>query len=204
MIGLAGGIGSGKSTVARMLGELGCVVIDSDAEARRALQRAEVIAELVEWWGDAVLDAAGAIDRKAVARIVFADAEQRVRLEGLIHPLIAESRASQIEEARAGGRPGAVIDAPLLYEAGLKGECDAVIFVECPFEARLARVREGRGWDERELRQREKAQIPLEEKRRRADYLVVNTGNLPALRLRVAQIFTSITEAIESSDGPTR
>lgn len=204
VIGVVGGIGSGKSTVAGMLGELGCVVIDSDAEARRALQRPEVIAELVGWWGPSVLDAKGQIDRKAVARIVFADAGQRSRLEGLIHPLIAQSRAVQIEEARRAGRVGAVIDAPLLYEAGLERECDAVVFVECPFEDRLARVRASRGWDEPELRQREKAQVPLEEKRRRADYLVVNTGNLPDLRLEVAQIFTSITEASESSDGPTR
>ncbi|MCL4222422.1 MAG: dephospho-CoA kinase [Phycisphaerales bacterium] len=204
VIGVVGGIGSGKSTVAGMLGELGCVVIDSDAQARRALQRPEVIAELVGWWGSGVLDAEGLIDRKAVARIVFADADQRSRLEGLIHPLIAQSRAVQIEEARRSGRAGVVIDAPLLYEAGLERECDAVVFVECPFEDRLARVQASRGWDERELRQREKAQLPLEEKRRRADYLVVNTGNLPDLRLEVAQIFTSITEASESSDGPTR
>lgn len=204
VIGIAGGIGSGKSTVAWMLADLGCVVVDSDAEARRALLRPEVIAELVGWWGCGVLDGAGAVDRRAVARIVFADAGQRARLEGLIHPLIAQSRARQIEEARKAGRAGAVIDAPLLYEAGLEAECDAVIFVDCPFEERLARVRASRGWDERELRQREKAQLPLEEKRRRADYQVVNTGNLQALRPQVAQIFTSITEASKSSDGPMR
>ncbi len=204
VIGIAGGIGAGKSTVAAMLAELGCVVIDSDVEARRALQRPEVISELVRWWGESVLDSGGAIDRGAVARIVFADPDQRLRLEGLIHPLIAQSRAEQIEQARRAGRAGAVIDAPLLYEAGLERECDGVIFVDCPFEERLARVRASRGWDERELRQREKAQLPLEEKRRRADYLVVNTGHPQALRLRVAQIFTSITEASESSDGPTQ
>lgn len=199
VIGVAGGIGSGKSTVARMFGELGCVVIDSDVEARAALTREDVIAELRGWWGDGVLDAAGAVDRRAVAKIVFADPGERVRLEGLIHPLIAESRDRQIAEARAAGRPGAVIDAPLLFEAGLDAECDAVVFVDCPWEERLRRVSQTRGWDEPELRRREKAQVPLEEKRRKADYQVVNTGDLAALRRQVSQIFTLITEASEQS-----
>lgn len=204
VIGIAGGIGSGKSAVASLLAEFGCVVIDSDAEAKAALRRAEVIRALRQWWGESVLDASGAIDRKAVAKIVFADESQRLRLEGLIHPLIARSRIEQIERARREGRPGAVIDAPLLFEAGLDAECDAVFFVDCPFEVRLSRVEASRGWEESELRRREKAQIPLEEKRRKADYVVVNTGDLSALRRQVTQIFTLITEASDQSDGPTR
>ncbi|GAB4383069.1 MAG: dephospho-CoA kinase [Phycisphaerales bacterium] len=203
VIGVAGGIGAGKSVVASLLGEHGCLVIDSDAEARRALQRPEVIETLKRWWGESVLDGSGAVDRSKVARIVFSDESQRRRLEGLIHPLIAKSRAEQIERARREGRPGAVIDAPLLFEAGLQAECDAVLFVDCPFEERLRRVEASRGWDESELRRREKAQLPLEEKRRRADYLVVNTGELSDLRRQVTRIFTLITEASDQSDGPT-
>lgn len=199
VIGVAGGIGSGKSTVARMFGDLGCVVIDSDVEARAALLRADVVAELRQWWGEGVLDREGAVDRKAVARLVFEDAAERVRLEGLIHPLIAESRDRQVEQARREGRPGVIIDAPLLFEAGLDDACDAVVFVDCPWEERLRRVSQTRGWDERELRRREKAQIPLEEKRQKADYQVVNTGDLAALRRQVSQIFTLITEASEQS-----
>lgn len=203
VIGVAGGIGAGKSVVASLLGELGCVVIDSDAEARQALQRPEVIDTLKGWWGESVLDGSGAVDRSKVARIVFSDESQRRRLEGLIHPLIAKSRAGQIERARREGRPGAVIDAPLLFEAGLEGECDVIVFVDCPFAERLRRVKASRGWDESELRRREKAQLPLEEKRRRADYLVVNTGELSDLRRQVTRIFTLITEASDQSDGPT-
>jgi len=204
IFGVAGGIGSGKSTVARMLGELGCVVIDSDAQAKAALARPDVKATLVRWWGTGVLDAHGNVDHKALAELVFSDERERRRLEGLIHPLIAASRDEQIERARREGRAGAVIDAPLLFEAGLDAQCDAVIFVDCPLHVRLERVRASRGWDEHELKRREKAQIPLEEKRRRADYEVVNTGDLDRLGRQIIQIFTSITEASDPSDAPTR
>jgi dephospho-CoA kinase len=197
IIGLAGGIGSGKSTVARVFEALGCMVIDSDKLSKEAMARDDVRETLRQWWGDEVLAADGQVDRRAVAKIVFSDPKERERLEGLIHPLIAQARARRIEDARNAGVAAVVVDAPLLFEAGLDKEVDAVVFVDCPFETRLERVKTGRGWDERELRLREKAQLGVEQKRRRSDYEVVNMGGPDDLRRQVSQILTRITEATE-------
>lgn len=183
VIGLAGGIGSGKSAVARILQELGCLVIDSDAEARKALERPDVKNALSKWWGEAVIDPHGRIDRSAVASIVFADEAQRRRLEGLIHPLVRRSRAEIIAEAP--DVLAAVIDAPLLFEAGVDAECDEVWFIDAPLRERLERVRANRGWDEAELLRRERTQLPLQEKKQRSQRVVVNDGDLEALRRRV-------------------
>ncbi len=177
VIGLAGGIGAGKSAVARVMAELGCVVSDSDALARAALERDDVRAQLVSWWGEGVISTDGKVDRGAVSRIVFGDDEQRLRLEALVHPLVRVSRGEAIARARDAGARAFVIDAPLLFEAGLDAECDVVVFVDAPREVRLARVREHRGWDEAELDRREAAQLAVEEKRRRADVVVLNDGD---------------------------
>lgn len=200
VIGIAGGIGAGKSSVARALAALGCIVVDSDAEARAALRRPEVRDEIVEWWGRGVLDSKGEVDRGAVARIVFADPSERARLEGLVHPLIRRTREQAKEEARRAGAPAVVLDAPLLFEAGLDRECDAVIFVDAPREARLARVGRTRGWDEAEFTRREKSQAPLEEKRRRADYVVVNDGGEDELQPRIAAVFERIIASRNGSE----
>lgn len=177
VIGLAGGIGSGKSTVARAFAALGCVVIDSDAEVRKLLMRDGVKKELASWWGPGVLDAKGEVDRGFVARIVFTDPAQRERLEGLLHPMLRTNRESMKRQAAQAGAPALILDAPLLFEAGLDAECDAVVFVDAPRDLRLARVREGRGWTEGELDRREKSQMPLEDKRSRSDYVLRNDGD---------------------------
>lgn len=169
VIGIAGGIGSGKSAVARAFGRAGCAVIDSDAEAKAALDRPDVQRTLTQWWGPSVLgrDASGSarVDRAAVGRIVFADPAQRARLEGLIHPLIRRSRDAARREALAAGARAIIYDAPLLFEAGIDKVCDAVVWVECPRQERLRRVAATRGWDEAELQRREDAQWPVERKR---------------------------------------
>lgn len=182
VIGIAGGIGSGKSAVAAAFADLGCVVIDSDREAKAALDRPEVRDELVRWWGASVLSPEGRIDRKAVAAIVFAQPAERQRLEALVHPLVRRSRASMIR--RAAGARAVIVDAPLLFEAGVDKECDAVVFVDAPREARLARV-QSRGWDEAELDRRESAQIPLDVKRAKSTLLIDNAGPPEALRAQV-------------------
>ncbi|MHC5004807.1 MAG: dephospho-CoA kinase, partial [Planctomycetota bacterium] len=171
VIGLSGGIGAGKSTVADLLAGFGCVVTRSDDDGRAALRDPEIRATIVGWWGREVLGPDGEIDRGAVARIVFADPAQRVRLEALTHPWIEARRVEQWRRAPAGA-PAFVIDAPLLFEAGLDGQCDAVIFVDADPAVRLRRVREGRGWDEAELTAREDSQMPLDAKRAKADYVV--------------------------------
>jgi len=194
VIGLAGGIGAGKSAVAKVFAEGGALVIDSDREARDALDRPEVRGELIRWWGDGVLDATGRIDRKKVGEIVFSDPAQRERLERLVHPLVRATRKEMIARTDPRTTPAVIVDAPLLFEAGLDKECDAVVFVDAPRESRLNRVRETRGWDEGELNRREKVQLPLEEKRRRADVVITNDGTPAVLRSRSLDVYKQLLD----------
>lgn len=192
VIGLAGGIGAGKSEVARHLGEMGCVVIDSDAESRAALDRPEIRERLVEWWGPGVIDAEGKVVRSRIAEIIFNDDAERKRLEGLVHPLVRTRRAEAIARARAVGARAAVIDAPLLFEAGVDAECDTVVWVEASHAVRLKRVRERRGWDESELRRREAAQWPIERKRALCRYEITNEGAEGDLRSSVGAVLERV------------
>jgi dephospho-CoA kinase len=185
VLGLIGGIGAGKSAVAAALSRRGFQVIDSDKEAKAALDLPHVRDQLVAWWGNDILAPDGRVDRSKVAAIVFGDPAQRRRLEELVHPIVKGTRAQMVARARAQHMRGVVVDAPLLLEAGVDKECDAVLFVDAPLKQRLERVKSTRGWTEDELRRRESAQTPLEEKRRRADETIVNDADLPTLERRV-------------------
>lgn len=188
VLGIAGGIGSGKSKVASAFAELGWVVVDFDAEIRKALSTIAVRDTLVSWWGDGVLDSDGNLDRKAVGAIVFADEAQRKRLEDLLHPMVLMTREQALEKARKAGAPGTVLDAPLLFESGQDGACDAVVFVDAPLETRLDRVRKHRGWEEQELQRREAAQWSLSEKRRRSRFVVHNDRGKSEVDAQVGEI----------------
>lgn len=191
VIGLAGGIGAGKSAAAGALASLGCLVLDADREAKAALRRPDVRDALVGWWGASVLDAAGAIDPPAVARIVFADEAQRKRLEALVHPIVVRAHDESIADAARRAVGCVVIDAPLLFEAGLDTRCDAVIFIDAPPEERRRRAAT-RGWGPGELDLRENSQMPLEIKRRRADYVVVNDAGQGELLARLRDVLEAI------------
>jgi dephospho-CoA kinase len=187
VIGLVGSIGAGKSEAARVLAQLGCVVIDADKLAKDALLRDEVKAQLRSWWGDQLFDASGNVDRARLAQRIFADSEQRQRLEALVHPIVHETRAAEIARARSAGKPGVVIDAPLLFEAGSERFCDYVLCIDAPREVRVARVVATRGWSEQELAKREAAQISIAEKRERSHVTIDNDSTREALRERVLQ-----------------
>lgn len=192
VIGLTGGIASGKSAVADELERLGCVVSRSDQRAHAMLQRDDVKATLVGWFGPGVVDEHGALSRKALADLVFSDPEARSRLEGLIHPLLHAERGELLAQAAREGVKAIVIDAPLLIEAGVDRECDVVVFVDAPRQQRLERARESRGWDEAEMARREKAQLGLDAKRARADYVVVNDADRETLAGRVGHLLLEI------------
>ncbi len=192
ILGLAGGIGSGKSAVAAEFAALGALVIDSDKEAKAALDLPRVREELVKWWGPRVLTAEGRADRPAIASIIFSDPAERSRLEALVHPIVKATRAQLVERAAREGKHVVVVDAPLLYEAGVDKECDAVVFVDSPEPLREARVQASRGWDRAELTRRENAQLPLEAKRRRADDVVVNDASREVLAGRVRDVLERI------------
>ena len=192
VIGLTGGIGAGKSTVAGILATLGCVVSDSDRDAAAVLETAEVKERLQAWWGDQIIASDGTLDRRAIATQVFDDPRERGRLENLVHPLVHERRRKRFEEASPDSR-ALVIDAPLLFEAGLDEECHAIIFVDAPRELRVERVKSERGWDESEIDRREAAQLPIEEKRIRATAVITNNATADRLENDVRAFLESMS-----------
>jgi len=193
LIGLTGGIGSGKSTVARILGSLGAGVIDSDRLNHAQLADPRVVATLCSWWGEGVRAPGGGANREALARIVFDDPTELRRLEGLVYPRI-ERRRQELMEALRGDRAikAIVLDTPKLFEVGMNNECDAVVFVEADRETRLRRVEASRGWTEEELDRRENLLNPLDKKKLVADHVVVNHLGIEELRPQVERVFSSV------------
>jgi dephospho-CoA kinase len=215
VIGLVGGIGSGKSFVAKLFGERGCLVVDSDAQVREAYRDPSVLATLRQWWGPEVALPDGTVNRSAIAARVFSDPEQKRRLEGLIHPLVHAAREREMAQSASLPQVVAYVwDTPLLLEVGLADDCDAVVFVDTPFEIRRARARQRSGWDADELLRREKSQMPLDTKRALSDYVVANTADagsdpsvLSELREQVrrvlSQILSGSTPKTPSRDHPS-
>lgn len=192
VIGLAGGIAGGKSAVARAFADEGWLVIDFDAEVQVRLREPEVRNTLVAWWGPGILGPDHMVDRKAVARKVFGNPEERRRLEQYLHPLVWRTRGEARAMAAAAGAPGVIFDAPLLFEAGLDAECDAVIFVDAPLALRQERAKATRGWEPGELATREAAQLSLEEKARRSRFVVENDGTEAQLGEQVRRILATL------------
>ncbi|MDX1944108.1 MAG: dephospho-CoA kinase [Pirellulaceae bacterium] len=198
ILGLVGGIASGKSLVAGQLRALGAAVLDADRAGHEVLREAEVIKTLVERWGPGILDAAGQISRSAVAKIVFAagaDGEKRF-LESLTHPRIQMRLQQEIAaiQSRPAAPRAAVLDAALLFEAGWEQVCDFVIFVEAPDHARQARAAT-RGWSAEQLAAREAAQLALGEKQARSDFVVDNGGTAEATAVQVRELWNRLFPA---------
>ena len=199
-VGLTGNIGSGKSTVAKLLVERGATLIDSDALARQATQDPEVLQEIADSLG-ADLVQNGELDRPKTAERVFGDAEARETLNGIIHPWVrrkSEERASELEH-QPSPPPIILMDIPLLYENGLETSLDAVIVVDAPLEVRVERVQERSGLSEQEVRARDRAQMPLEEKVGRADYVVDNSGDERALELGLERLWADLLKLTDGS-----
>ncbi|MEC7195544.1 MAG: dephospho-CoA kinase [Planctomycetota bacterium] len=186
VLGLTGAIAAGKSAAGDLLGSMGCVVSRSDQHAHEVLRDPEVVETLVDWWGEGVLDAEGAVARPAVAERVFANPAERERLEALVHPKIHLLREACFAHATPATK-ALVIEAPLLFEAKMDEHCAQTIFIDASRAVRLARVAE-RGWDSEELDRRESAQWSLDVKRQKADYVIRNEGSLEVLRLQLETI----------------
>jgi dephospho-CoA kinase len=195
IIGLLGGVASGKSMVARQFVQFGAGLLDADRIGHEVLRLPEVEAAARQRWGARVLGPDGRIDRTRLARVVF-NAEpdgkrERRYLEEITHPEIARRLRQQAESMSAAGVKAAVLDAPLLLEAGLAEGCEKLVFVESPREARLARALT-RGWSTEEFLVREDAQESLDRKRERADAILDNSGSPEQTRAQVEQFWASL------------
>ncbi|WP_437206263.1 dephospho-CoA kinase [Planctomicrobium sp. SH664] len=183
VIGIVGGIGSGKSTVTAALAQhFRCVRLDADAAGHKALKLPEVKNQLRQVFGEDVFDSHGEISRPQIASRVFGDApaqqQARQRLEQIVHPVIRAEIYAELKQHQTGRDCDLILlDAALLLESGWAEVCDAVVFIETPLEQRQQRVA-SRGWDAAELKRREASQMDLQEKRRRADLEIDNSRSV--------------------------
>ncbi|HEU4348031.1 MAG TPA: dephospho-CoA kinase [Actinoplanes sp.] len=187
-IGLTGGIGAGKTAVARRFAELGALVVDADALARAAVAAGTPgLAAVVAEFGPGVLGPDGELDRPALGRLVFGDEGVRARLNAIVHPLVRRRAAELI----AAAPPGTVVvqDVPLLVETGQADRYDLVVVVEAPAELRAERLARDRGMSPDEARSRMAAQATDEQRRAAADVVLVNDGDLDELRAEVDRVW---------------
>ena len=203
IIGLTGGIGAGKTFIAKMFADAGCMVISSDEIIRQAYKDSAIKQQLKKWWGQMVFSPDGEIDRSAVARKVFSRAEDRKKLEQLLHPYANTVRERMMQQAGEDARIKAFVwDTPLLMETGLNRLCDKVVFVDAPREDRLARVKEGRNWSDGDLAERENLQLPLDKKKEISDYCISNTANADYARGQVRDTLTRILAETQQQPAP--
>jgi dephospho-CoA kinase len=193
IVGLTGGIASGKSAFAAALRDLGAPVIDADALARDAVRRGSAaLQEVVRQFGPGLVGPDGELDRKAMAAVVFADPGARARLEAIVHPVVRAGVAAETARLAREGHSIAFYDVPLLYERGLDREVDCVVVVHAPPALQLARLQARDGLAPAEARARLDAQMPIDEKARRADVVVTNEGDLASLRSRAAPLLAAL------------
>jgi dephospho-CoA kinase len=207
ILGLTGGIASGKSAVARALAQRGAVVLDADDIGHSVLQEPAVRDLLTARWGPEILLSDGRISRRAVADRVFGETQEAVLerrfLEKTLHPLILQRIQSRIVDLAREGAPAVVIDAPLLIESGWADMCQMMAYVDAPRYQRLERA-EGRGWTAKEFSRREAAQMPIEEKRICSTQVIKNSGSLADLDAEVAKFWDAaiLSNASELSNRP--
>ncbi len=213
VVGLTGGIASGKSTVSRFLREAGIPVICADELARKAVEQGSPgLEEIRRVFGDEVLDTDGNLDRKAVGKIVFNDEAKRKALESVIHPQVAKEERRILAELEGQGNLIAVVDVPLLYETGWQSHFDLVVVVYVPRNTQEERLTDRDRISREEAAARIGAQMPIQEKKEMADRIVDNTGDLAHTyaqvqrlleELRTLALIKKITGSTELRSAPT-
>jgi dephospho-CoA kinase len=207
LFGLTGGIGSGKSTVARRFRERGLPVIDADELAREAVAKGSLgLADVVQRFGADVLDEDGDLDRKKLAARVFSDDDARLALNAITHPRVAELSAARASALDALGEPLACYEVPLLFEARLDTVLSPVVVVATPLSVQVARAVARDGGSPDDVVARVQAQLPLDEKVRRATFVIDNSGSLEATVVRADEVLDAICEehGVEPSRYPKR
>jgi len=192
LIGLTGGVASGKSTVAAMLRELGAAIVDADLLARRVVEPGQpALGEIVETFGRSVLGPGGRLDRRRLARLIFGDPADRARLNAITHPRIAALGQEEIDRARARGERLIVFDLPLLFENHREGGFDGVLLVYADPQTQVSRLRARSALGEEEARARLAAQWPIDRKRELATWVIDNSDGLAATRDQVQRIWAA-------------
>lgn len=187
-VGLTGGIGSGKSEVARILGHLGAHIIDADRLAREVVEPGTSgFTEIAARWPQVIRS--GMLDRAALAAIVFSNPQERAALNAIVHPRV-RARATEIERMVEGGIAVHVV--PLLFEGDYWKDCNATILVVAPRETRIQRVQSRDGISREEIERRMAAQIDPEEAARRADYVIKNDESLSGLEKATAEVWAAL------------
>ena len=198
VIGLVGGIGSGKSSVARWLADRRHLqIINADEIGHAALRLQDIQSQLAKRFGNTIFNESGDIDRSSLAALVFGSAPEqqtgRRDLEAIVHPYIRSTISETIDAARTSNRvEGVILDAAVLLEAGWEDVCSCVVFVDSTKENRRERVLQARGWSAGELEKREASQLSLEEKRQRADFVIANNTDIATAGRELEKILNQI------------
>ena len=190
VVGLLGGIGSGKSIAARILQELGADGICLDTAAKRLLGTAAIREKVVREFGKNVLGNGDTIDRRKLAQLVFSNKKNIKRLEAIIHPAVIMKTIEKLNRTPAGRI--FVIDAPLILESGMHHLCDVLIFIDAESKTRLKRAQSAHGWNGEEVKRRQSFQKPLAVKKKAADFVVTNNGGIDGLRRQLQKIFRKV------------
>lgn len=197
VVGLSGGIGSGKSTVAALLAEAGYPVVDADAIAREIVEPGEpVLAELAAEFGADILDDTGALRRAELAARAFASGEATAALNRITHPAIRARTQQAFAQAAAAGHPAVIYDMPLLVDNGWHRDMDLVVIVDVAAEERIRRLVHYRGLSESDARQRMAAQISDEQRRAAADIVIDNNGTREQLEAQLRSLIAEIDRRI--------
>lgn len=203
VVGLTGGIGAGKSTVARMFAERGAAVVDADRVARALQEPGQPChGQIVEGFGPGVLQTDGRLDRARLASLVFEDTAARRRLEAIMHPAIRAAVAAQLGRAEAAGAAVGVVEAALILETGQRGRYDCIVVVAAPAAVQVERLTRLRGLDPAEAERRLAAQWPTEAKAAAADFIIDNGGSLCATAAQVDAVWAALVR--RSAGGPEK
>jgi len=200
IVGLSGGIGSGKSTVARILGELGASVVDADAIVHELQSAgAPMLDAIAEAFGPEMLGPDGELDREALGAVVFRDEDARARLGQIVHPPVVQEMARRTQAAIEAAAPLVVLDIPLLFEGQKRGtgssaamKFDSTILVWVPQRVQVERTVARDGFSADEAERRIAAQMPIDEKKAMASFVIDNSGSLEATRAQVRDLYASL------------
>ena len=189
-IGILGGPGSGKSSVAEIFAEMGCGIINADKLNHQVLNQPAIIEKVVEIWGSDVVDLDGKVNRGKLGQLLFSSGPGIDKLMEIVHPEIFRMMNEQIAAFEDAGQVKAIVmDVPLLMEVGWEKNCDILVFVKVDDSVRRSRLKKIRNWDENFIKNIENSQILLDNKEQISDYIVENSSDISNLRFEVERIF---------------